>query len=144
MADLLSICARWNLLQPLHPLFHIAESLPSVERAKHGHYKVTCGSATADDYDIEQLENDITTLRADLKLNAIKQRRINSDQFIEDDPNLEGLEASLERLLGELDLLIDHKILDFKGFKVSNEHYVAKPTCLGTVTLLYSVQLSPC
>jgi hypothetical protein len=92
-----------------------------VERAKQGHY--TGDSAAADDdYDIEQLENDITTLRADFKLNAIKQRQIDSDQFIEDDPNLEGLEASLESLLKELECLIDQELLESNDFEVSTEH----------------------
>jgi hypothetical protein len=105
MSNLVPVRVRWGFLQTLHPLFLLAESLPTIERADQGYY----GSTTLND--VDRLKNEITTLRNDLKLNIIKQQLVDIDQLTEDDPTLEGLERDLQTLLEDLEHLIDPQVL---------------------------------
>jgi hypothetical protein len=66
--------ARWGFLRTLHPLFLVAESLPTIEGADEGQYDSATG------YDIDHLKNQITTLRNDFKLNIIKQQLVDIDR----------------------------------------------------------------
>ncbi|KAI1754550.1 hypothetical protein F4782DRAFT_492960 [Xylaria castorea] len=106
MLDLQVFRARWDLLRTLHPLFLIAESLPTVDAAAEGQY----GHASVDD--VDRLKNEITMLRNDFKLNIIKQQQLNIDQVAEDISMLEDLHRDLQSLLEELDGLINPQVLD--------------------------------
>ena len=80
---------------------------------------------------IENLKNEITTLRNDLKLNVIKQQLVDTDQLTEDDAIVEGLEDDLYSLLVQLEDLIDRRVLDLEESKVSYSLYlVTLPPCL--------------
>ncbi|KAI0977232.1 hypothetical protein F4678DRAFT_477323 [Xylaria arbuscula] len=106
MLDLDVFRARWDLLRALHPLFLIAESLPTVEGAADGQY----GSGSADD--IDHLKNEITMLRNEFKLNIIKQQQLDLDQIAEDTSTIKDLHLDLQTLLEELDSLIDPRVLE--------------------------------
>lgn len=110
-----SLRARWGFLQTLQPLFLVAESLPTIEGVDQGLY----GSATVDD--VDDLKNEITTLRNDFKLNIIKQQLVDINQLTEDDPTLEGLRLDLQMLLEELEHLIDPQVLSFEELEVSSK-----------------------
>lgn len=106
MAGLTAVRARWGFLLTIHPLFLSAESLPTIERASQGYYDTTSIE------DIYHLENEITTLRTDFRLNFIKQQQVDIDQLTEEDPALEGLGVDLQTLLDKLEDLIDPGILN--------------------------------
>ena len=107
--------ARWGFFQTLHPLFLVAESLPTIAGADHGHY----GTASVDE--VDHLKNEITTLRNDFKLNIIKQQLVDINQWAEDDPTLEWLGWNLQTLLEELEHLIDPQVLSLDELEVSSK-----------------------
>ncbi|KAI0437238.1 hypothetical protein F4803DRAFT_556191 [Xylaria telfairii] len=106
MSDLHVFRARWDLLRTLHPLFLIAESLPTVGAVADGQY----GDVSADD--IDHLKNEITMLRNEFKLNIIKQQQLDIDQIAEDIAIIQDLHLDLQTLLEELDSLIDLRVVE--------------------------------
>ena len=117
MSSLAPVRGRWGFLQTLHPLFFLAESLPTIERADQGYY----GSTAVNDVDVDHLKNEITMLRNDLKLNIIKQKQVDIDQLTEDDPAFERLELDLQTLLEDLELLIDSQVFRHEEFDVRSK-----------------------
>lgn len=109
-----SFRGRWDLLWTLHPLFLAAESFPTIENVDEGYYNLE------GEYDINNLKDQITTLRNDFNLNIIKQQQIDIDQLIEESPTLVGLESDLQTLLEELEKLVDPHVLDLETLKVSS------------------------
>lgn len=113
MDDLNLFRPRWDFLQALHPLFLLAESLPTVEDAGQGNY----GSMSAED--IDPLKNEITMLRNDFKLNIIKQQLVDMDHLTEGDFKREKVQPELEFLLEELEDLVDPRVHDIEQLEVS-------------------------
>lgn len=113
MPDVTLARARWRVLQTIHPLFLLAETLPTPKDVDQGCY----GSLSVDKGD--HLKNEITTLRTDLRLNIIRQQQIDIEELENDDPNVEWLESSLQTLLEDLEDLIDSEILQVEGLEVS-------------------------
>ncbi|KAI3322337.1 hypothetical protein HD806DRAFT_122430 [Xylariaceae sp. AK1471] len=110
MPDLQLVRTTWDFLRALHPLFHSAESLPTVEDAGGGCY----GSLSADD--VDSLKNEITMLRNDFKLNIIKQQLVDINQLAESS-RLGELQLELRSLLEELEDLIDPRICNIEEFE---------------------------
>jgi hypothetical protein len=108
--------ARWDLLRTLHPLFLVAESLPTVDAAVESCYD----QPSVDD--VDHLKNEITMLRNEFKLNIIRQQQLDIDQITEDISTLETLHRDLQTLLKELDSLINPQILGLENLTVSPEN----------------------
>ncbi|KAI9146885.1 Thermostable alkaline protease [Paramyrothecium foliicola] len=97
--------ALWELLRAIHPLFLFSDSLPRIDSAENGQ----CGSMEG--ASLEAINNDITTLRSDVKLNIIKQHLIDVEQLGDLDDG-EELEDELHRLLGMFEELVKDTVLN--------------------------------
>lgn len=124
MPDLNLVRARWDFLSTIHPLFLYAESLPTIEGADEGQYGYMSGD------NIDHLKNEITMLRNDFKLNIIKQQQVDVDQLTTEDSTLEELQLDLEVLLGELENLVDQKVIHDEELEVSYDPCICQTTSL--------------
>lgn len=93
--------ARWKLLRIIHPLF--SESLPTTFSIQNGPLQ---GDA------LEKLNNEITKLRSEIKLNILRldQHQDDLEQLL-DTSSAEELVQSSSCLLNEFETLVDDEIL---------------------------------
>ena len=108
--------ALWKLLRIIHPLF--SENLPTTFSTQSGPLQ---GDA------LERLNNEITKLRSEIKLNILRQDQHHDDlERLLDTSSAEQLMQSAGYLLNEFETLIDDEILCVGGIKLS-EAEMASP-----------------
>jgi hypothetical protein len=101
--------ARWKLLRIIHSLF--SENLPITFSPQSGPLQ---GDA------LERLNNEITKLRSEIKLNILRQDQHHDDlERLLDTSSAEQLIQSAGHLLNEFETLIDDEILCGGGVKLS-------------------------
>ena len=108
MSDLTAVRQRWGFLQKLQLPFILAENFPSVERADQSHY-----DSSADEHG-HNLMNGITLLRTDFRLNIKGQQELDITKF-DKYPYIANLASNLEKLLQELEHLVDPQVASQLG-----------------------------
>ncbi|OXV09921.1 hypothetical protein Egran_02316 [Elaphomyces granulatus] len=116
--------ARWKLLRIIHPLF--SENLPTTFSTQSGPLH---GDA------LERLNNEITKLRSEIKLNILRQDQHHDDlERLLDTSSAEQLIQSAGYLLNEFETLIDDEILCGGGVKLG-EAEMGSPMIEDTIDL---------
>lgn len=107
--------ARWQLLRLIHPLF--SESLPTTFGTQNAPLQ---GDA------LEKLNNEITKLRSEIKLNTLRQDQHQDDlkQLI-DTSSAKELAQSAGYLLNGFENLVDNEILCEGGVRLGEADMVS-------------------
>lgn len=100
--DLTSFHTRWDLLRTIQQLFLTSENLPSVQHVGKEQY------GNLSDDEVHEMQNNITMLRNDLKMNIIMQQLVSFDQLVEES-TIESVELVVGLLLERFEDSVDWK-----------------------------------
>ena len=114
----------WGLFEIVFPLFQSSDVLPTIDEARRGRYGPLRGQQ------LDDLENSITKLRADVRMNSLRRQHAKVDQ-LEESKATEDLFRGATTALKAMESLVDDEVLSSDGVPLIADTAKATPVQVG-------------